>query len=208
MMSFFQVSKGVVQHLNYLRVVKKIDGLMECSMPSKRYGKWGMKKPLKKEICGPKVYLSNFYETKRLTLLERCNDSPTAALYSARALKAADIVRRSWFFALQQWLQTSARYNIFRVCLIFPTKAPYLVRPVQRAASLGNACEEPTAALKNHRALPISALPLRRCRNANSSPTAISCRRQERVARFIASYHLIRNNEAHDEFKLDLIKEW
>ena len=38
-------------------------------------------------------------------------------------------------------------------------------------------------------------------------PVQVS-RRAERVARFIASYHSIRNNDTHDELQRDLIEEW
>ena len=33
-------------------------------------------------------------------------------------------------------------------------------------------------------------------------------RRAERVARFVASYHAIRHNDAHDKLQKDLIEEW
>ena len=33
-------------------------------------------------------------------------------------------------------------------------------------------------------------------------------RTPERVASFIASYHTIRSNNAHDELQLDLMEEW
>ena len=33
-------------------------------------------------------------------------------------------------------------------------------------------------------------------------------RREHRVARFIASYHAIRSQDAHEELQKDLIEEW
>ena len=33
-------------------------------------------------------------------------------------------------------------------------------------------------------------------------------RREHRVARFIASYHVIRDNETHDNLQKDLIEQW